>query len=312
MPMGGFMGSSLEEALQRTSLSDSNQMEMLTFRLTDRQLYGINVFKIIEILECPHKIDRIPQAHPAVKGALDFRSTPITAIDLSQAVGLPVKDFTDELAYVVICEYNQKLTAFIIQSPETLLTRNWKEIHKPEGISAPSIVAIAYADDNETILLLDIETVLASIVGIDNDLETESMKSATGKGQGQHVLVVDDSKSAIALLQTLLDRLGFTNTAVQSASQALEYLERGNTSVDLIISDIEMPGMDGFTFTRTVKDNQALKHHKIMLHSSMSNPSNRIKAEQAGADGFVAKFDPELLAKQIFELTGCSGNLSDN
>ena len=299
------MKSSLEEALQRTSLSHSNQMEMLTFRLTDRQLYGINVFKIIEILECPRKIDRMPHSHPAVKGALDFRGSPITAIDLSEAVGLPAMCFADELAYVVICEYNQRLTAFIIHAPETLLTRNWQDIHKPDGIRAPSLVAIAYADDNEAIMLLDIETVLATIVGIPVEL-AGGVADGVGKGTGKHVLVVDDSRTAIAMLQSILDRLGFTNTALQSADQALEYLGREGAGVDLIISDIEMPGMDGFTFTRQVRDTPDTKHHKILLHSSMSNPSNRIKAEQAGANDFVAKFDPNVLAERIFLLTGCT------
>ncbi len=297
------MASSLEEALQRSNLSHSNQMEMLTFRLTDGQLYGINVFKIIEILECPKRIDRMPHSHPAVKGALDFRGSPITAIDLSEAVGLQTKNFIDDLAYVVMCEYNQRLTAFIIHAPETLLTRNWADIQKPDGVRAASLVAIAYADDSEAIMLLDIENILASIVGIDVDISA-AVAEAAGSGAGKHVLVVDDSRTAILMLQSILDRLGFSNTAMTSADHALEYLGRENTKVDLIISDIEMPGMDGFTFTRTVRDSTAHKHLKILLHSSMSNPSNRIKAEQAGADDFVAKFDPDILAERIFCLTG--------
>jgi two-component system chemotaxis response regulator CheV len=298
------MSSSLEEALQRSKLSHSNQMEMLTFRLTDRQLYGINVFKIIEILECPRRIDRVPHAHPAAKGVLNFRGAPITAIDLSEAVGLATKDFVDELAYVIICEYNQRLTAFIIHTPETLLTRNWQDIHKPDGVNSPSLVAIAYADNDEAILLLDIETVLASVVGIEHDLESATIAKALGSGGNRHILIVDDSRTAIAMLQDVLDRLGLTATAMQSAQQALEYLEREEAHVDLVISDIEMPGMDGFTFTRTLRNNQKLKHHKVLLHSSMSNPSNRIKAEEAGSDDFVAKFDPNVLGDHIFKLLG--------
>jgi len=116
--------------------------------------------------------------------------------------------------------------------------------------------------------------------------------------------VVDDSRTAIAMLQSILDKLGFSSNAVQSADQALEYLERMGAHVDLIISDIEMPGMDGFTFTRTIRANETLKHHKVMLHSSMSNPSNRIKAEESGANDFVAKFDADILAERILNLLG--------
>ncbi len=301
------MKSSLEEAIQRTALSHSNQIEMLTFRLTDHQLYGINVFKIIEILECPRTIDRMPCSHPVVKGALDFRGSPIAALDLSEAVGLEPKNFRDELAYVIICEYNQRLTAFIIHAPESLLTRSWQDIHKPDGINSASLVAIAYADDNEAIMLLDIESILADVVGIDTNLSRDLIESDAGKGHGYHVLVVDDSRAALAMMQSVLDRLGFASTACSSAHSAIEYLAHPDKAIDLIISDIEMPGMDGFTFTRTVKDNPAYKDFKVLLHSSMSNPSNRLKAEQAGANDFVAKFDPDVLARKVFQLTGRVG-----
>jgi len=273
------MASSLDEALQRSKLSQSNQMEMLTFRLTDNQLYGINVFKIIEIIECPRRIDRVPNAHPAVKGVLDFRNKAVAVIDLSEAVGLPAKDFRNELAYIIICEYNRSLTAFVVHAPDTLLTRNWQDIHKPEGINAVSLVAIAYADNGEAILLLDIESILANVVGIDRDLSTTALTRIDGKGAGRHVLVVDDSRTAIMLLQSVLDKM-----------------------VDLVISDIEMPGIDGFTFTRTLREHGNYRDLKVILHSSMSNPSNQLKAEEAGANKFVAKFDPDSLSEEILSL----------
>jgi two-component system chemotaxis response regulator CheV len=276
-------------------------MEMLTFRLTDNQLYGINVFKIIEIIECPDRIDRMPHAHPAVKGALDFRGNALAVIDLSEAVGLASKDYQNELAYIIICEYNRTLTAFIIHAPDTLLTRNWHDIHKPEGVNALSLVAIA-RKSGEAIMLLDIESILADVVGIAHGLDSDAVNSAEGRGNGRHVLVVDDSRTAILMLQSVLDKMGFTNTAIMSADKALEFLEKEHSSVDLIISDIEMPGMDGFTFTRSLRDHDDFKHFKVILHSSMSNPSNQLKAEQAGADRFVAKFDPDTLSGEIFTL----------
>jgi two-component system chemotaxis response regulator CheV len=244
----------------------------------------------------------MPNSHRSVKGALDFRGNALAVIDLSEAVGLPAKEFRDELAYIIICEYNQSLTAFIVHSPDTLLTRSWGDIHKPEGVRSLSLVAIAYADSGEAIMLLDIESILAEIIGIERDLSSKAMKEAEGKGSGRHVLVVDDSRTAILLLQSVLDRLGFTCTALMSAPQALDYLEKEHNQVDLIISDIEMPGMDGFTFTRTIRENGDYKHLKVILHSSMSNPSNRTMAEQCGADRFVAKFDPDSLAGEIFSL----------
>ncbi|MBV5326793.1 MAG: chemotaxis protein CheV [Chlorobium sp.] len=302
------MSSSFDEAVQRTSLSMSNQMEMLIFRLTDNQFYGINVFKIIEILECPKKIDRVPHSHPAVRGVIDFRGKAIAAIDLSQAIGLSGKNFNDELAYLIICEYNQLLTAFIIESPESLMTRSWSDIHKPKGINAKSLVAIAYNDENEAVMLLDIETVLAEVVGLDGGIDVSSLGRDNRDWSSLHILLVDDSRTALLLLQSLLDKLGCRHTSMQTAAQALEFLNNSGLEnsplVDMVISDIEMPGMDGFTLTRTIRENPACRDLKIMLHSSMSNPTNQIKAKQSGANDFVAKFDPIFLSNRIAALCG--------
>ncbi len=302
------MSSAIDEAVQRTRLSMSNQMEMLIFRLTDKQLYGINVFKIIEIIECPKRIDRAPNSHPAIRGVIDFRGKAIAAIDLSQAVGLSSKNFNDELAYVIICEYNRQLTAFIIDSPETLLTRSWGDIHKPKGINAKSLVAIAYNDDNEAVMLLDIETILAEVVGLDEGMEVPSLGRGNLEWSSLHILLVDDSRTALLMLQSLLDKLGCRHNSLQSADQALDFLndclQKNLPLVDMVISDIEMPGMDGFTLARTIRENPAFHDLKIMLHSSMSNPTNQIKAKQAGANDFVAKFDPVFLSERIAALCG--------
>ena len=304
------MSTAIDEAVQRTNLSMSNQMEMLIFRLSDHQLYGINVFKIIEIIECPKKIDRVPHSHPSIKGVIDFRGKAIAAIDLSQAIGFASKNFNEEPAYLIVCEYNRQLTAFIIESPETLMTRSWGDIHKPKGVQAKCLVAIAYTDTNETVLLLDIETVLAEVVGLDQGIKTATLGRADLDWSSLHILLVDDSRTALLLLQSLLDELGCRHTSVQSADSALDFLDTVEKNSlpppDIIISDIEMPGMDGFTLTRTIRSNPAFQDIKIMLHSSMSNPTNQIKAKQVGANEFVAKFDPVFLSERIAALCGLS------
>jgi len=298
---------SLDEALKRTSLSRSNQMEMLTFRLSDNQIYGINVFKIIEILESPHRFDRMPHAHQAIKGAVDFRGKPIVTIDLSEALGMAPVPFEEQLAYLIICEYSQQLTAFIVSAPETLLTRGWDEIRKPDGIQARSLVAVAYSDSGETILLLDIEGILAEVVGFQTEV-TDDLADRGSHLKDRKILLVDDSRTALAMMQQTLTHLGFEHSSQSSAVQALAMIEernqRGEPPFNLIISDIEMPGMDGFTFTRSLRSMPSYAETKIILHSSMSNPTNRLKAEEADANDFVAKFDPNTLAKHVFEAMG--------
>ncbi|MEA3544685.1 MAG: chemotaxis protein [Thermodesulfobacteriota bacterium] len=299
----------LEDALQRSQLSSTNQMEMLTFRLTDGQLYGINVFKIMQLLECPQYINKIPQTHPAIKGIISFREHGINVIDISEAIGLQPIDYQNEFSYLVVCEYNKQLNAFLIQKPETLLTRGWDQISKPEGFNAPSIVAIAYADNDEMILLLDIETVLADIVGMDVEINQEIIANAETDCRGKRVMLVDDSSSAMMLMRETMKRLGVIVTEFDSAVKALAHLEEHLRSdsvpeFDLIISDIEMPGMDGFTLTRQLRTMSELSNTPIALHSSMSNPTNRTKAEEAGANEFIPKFNPNELSDLVVRLTG--------
>lgn len=296
----------LDEAFRRSTLSSSNQMEMLTFRLTDNQLYGINVFKIIQVLECPKQITKLPGAHPAIKGTLLFREHGVNVIDLAQAIGMDAVDYRHTLSYLVVCEYNNQLTAFLIQSPETLLTRGWDQINKPEGFNAPCVVAIAYADNEEMILILDIETILSEVVGANSDFSLRIDQKVAATLANKSVLLVDDSKSAMMLMKEAMTQLGIKHVEFDSAVKALHYLEEvePKATFDLIISDIEMPGMDGFTFTRRLRTLPLGKQVPVVLHSSMSNPTNRLKAEEAGANQFLPKFNPEELSELVIRLIG--------
>ncbi len=299
------MATAFDEAIKRTNLSRSNQMEMLTFRLSDNQLYGINVFKIIEIIESPHRFDRMPHSHPAVKGAVDFRGKPIAVIDLSEALQMPPIAFEQQLAYLIICEYSQQLNAFLIAAPETLLTRGWDEIHKPDGLNSESLVAVAYSDNAEAIMLLDIEGILVKIIGYNTDVD-KKLETYRKQAEKKRILLVDDSRTALTMMEQTLDQLGFEHSSHLSAVQALAILEseveKGEPAgYDMIISDIEMPGMDGFTFTRSLRSLPSYQKVRIILHSSMSNPSNRLKAEEAGADDFVAKFSPNTLSEHVLK-----------
>ncbi|MBW2187292.1 MAG: chemotaxis protein CheW, partial [Deltaproteobacteria bacterium] len=162
----------LDEAIRRSNLSNSNQMEMLTFRLSDNQLYGINVFKIIEIVECPDHLTRIPCSHPA----------------------LDIENVTDSHnnGYLIVCEYSRQLNAFLITQPEFLLTRGWDEIVKPEGFNAKALVAIAYTDTEEMVLLLDIEEILADVLSLESFIGQGVADDAKLRGVGKKVLLLDD------------------------------------------------------------------------------------------------------------------------
>lgn len=295
------------EIEQRSQLAFSNQMEMLVFMLSDNQMYAINVFKIIEVLECPSKITKVPYSHKSVKGTIDFRGNAVIVIDVAGFLGLIPQDYKNKLSYIIVCEYNNNMQGLLINNPDTLITKSWTEVRSPNTVLNNNgyLTAITYNDNDEMIQILDIEKMLVEIQGIDTELTEDVLEGVQNLKQCEHhVLVIDDSKAARVMIESVLRQLEFTYESFESASDAIKSLENVNNTKDkycMIICDIEMPGIDGFTFARMAKSLDHVKDTYILLHSSMSNPTNESKAQQAGADGFMAKFQPDKLAKKIVD-----------
>ncbi|MBF0342800.1 MAG: chemotaxis protein CheV [Nitrospirae bacterium] len=294
-----------KEVQQRTQLAFTNQMEMLLFYLSDDQVYGINVFKIIEVIECPSTVVKMPYSQHSVKGTIDFRGKAVIVIDIGEFLGMETQDFRNTLSYVIVCEYNNNIQGLIIKNPESLITRSWEEIKSPTGILSKSgyLTAIAYNDNNEMIQILDIEKILVEILGMETKVSDEFIQKASDSDLCKyHVLVVDDSKAARSLIESVLEQLNFSYESFSSATEALALLEsdpRAKNRFCMAICDIEMPGIDGFTFTRKVRSHPDLKDLYILLHSSMSNPTNMSKAKLVGANSFAAKFQPDALAAEV-------------
>lgn len=300
------MSDIFSEVEEKTSLAMTNQMEMLTFHLTDGQLYGINVFKVIEVLECPKRIIKMPNAHVAIKGAIDHRGKPINVIDLSEALGLEPVDYKNDLSYIIVCEYNNVTQGFLIRETDSLVQKNWNDIKSPSGLLGfqAYLTALAYTDDEQTIQILDIEKVLAEILDMSEELSEDMLEKVMESDYSDcHILGVDDSMTARTMLQSVFDKVGAKYKLMDSAVRAFEYLEglpdEEIAKIGLVVSDIEMPGMDGFTFARKIKKDPRLSGLYVMLHSSMSNKSNMLKAQQVGADDFLAKFNPDVIVEKI-------------
>lgn len=301
----------MAEVDQRTNLAFSNEMEMLTFFLTDGQLYGLNVFKIIEILECPRSITKMPRSEKSIKGAIDFRGRAISLIDLSEAMGLPPVDRSAGVSYVLVCEYSTTTQGFLIAEPNMLLHKKWDDIISPEGgiYDHSYLTAITY-HEGETIQILDVEKILVEIIGIEERVSDDLLERSRRVVKEEHrVLAVDDSKAARALIESALDQIGIRHTVVDNAEKAFEALVgslegEGADPFTLILSDIEMPVMDGFTFTRKVRAHPELKEIYLALHSSLSNKSNEHKAAQMGANAFIPKFQPDKIVGAILEQLG--------
>lgn len=301
------MNNFMEEIDKRTNLAFSNHMEMLTFDLTDQQKYGINVFKIIEVIETPKTVTKVPKTHPSVIGAVNFRGKLVIVIDISRAIGLQPLPFKETLSYVLVCEYSNSIQGFLVVQPNTLFNVSWEDVKKPVGPLKEAGYLTGLTYDNEVcIQILDVEKVLGEVIGID----VQVSDSVVGEGQDidfadMTVLVLDDSQAALTMVENALGQLGIPIVTFKEGAQAFAALENSRQQEGetfcLIISDIEMPGMDGFTFTRHVKAHPELSKIHLILHSSMSNEANFAKAKSVGADDFIPKFRPDEIARLVMK-----------
>lgn len=297
---------------QRTQLAGRNRLELLMFRLGGRQLYAINVFKVREVLQCP-KLSRIPKSHPVVRGISNIRGSTITIMDLSMAIGgPPIQDI--ENAFVIISEYNRSVQGFLVHEVDRIVNLNWKDMHAPpSGTSAGSsyLTAVTHIDD-KMIEVIDVERILSEVVGAKEHLSEEMKGKVEGTSESVRNLVLVSDDSIVARKQvckTLGNDMSLETVTAKNGQQALDILkgwaDNNDPKLDrlaMIISDIEMPEMDGYTFTTAVRADERLKDLYIILHTSMSGVFNQDMVDKVGADKFIAKFDPDLLAEAVLNV----------
>ncbi|MGN7610961.1 chemotaxis protein [Magnetococcales bacterium HHB-1] len=299
----------MDSVEQRTNLAFSNQMEMLTFFLLDNQLYSINVFKILSIIRNPGKFTRMPGSHPSIIGSITFQGKVVPVIDLSVRLELIDPNHQEMLNDIIICEYNNAVQGFLVKQRQALLTRSWKEIYDPRAGGLQEfgyLTAIAYDNTDVGIQILNVEDILNDMFDIDNTISEQITADSAQVTQQGLVMAVDDSKTARLMIQSILEQLNVKYIMEQNAVAALDTLrsmaKTGELSqLRLILSDIEMPDMDGFTFTRTVKKDPQLANIPLILHSSMSNTATQIKSEEVGSDDFLSKFNPDTLAETVLK-----------
>lgn len=293
---------------QRTQLAGRNRLELLMFRLSGSQLYGINVFKVREVLQCP-PLNNIPQAHGVVRGISHIRGQTITIMDLSMAIGGPPIENIDE-KFIIISEYNRTIQGFLVNEVDRIVNLNWKDIlPPPAGTVGQSYLTAVTHIDKQMVEVIDVERVLSEVMGSKESVQQEILDRIDGSMQEKNLIIIsDDSIVARKQVQRTIEEMGLESELCKDGFEALSLLkgwaEEGDERLDrvaLVISDIEMPDMDGYTFTTEVRANERLKHLYIILHTSMSGVFNQTMVDQVGANRFIAKFEPDLLAEAVIE-----------
>lgn len=309
------MASVLDSVNQRTQLVGQNRLELLLFRLGAKQLYGINVFKVKEVLQCP-PLHQIPQRHDVVRGVANIRGATIPIMDMNLAIGEPAVENIND-SFVIITEYNGSTQGFLVQAVERIVNTNWESIHPPpKGSGLENYLTAVTKLDDQLVEIIDVEKILAEVSPLDEAVSEGIIEDGISERViKRHILIADDSTIARKQIQRVVEQMGIQTTLKKDGREALDYLEGlvaegkdPNEELVLVISDIEMPEMDGYTFTAAVRANPKLKDLHIILHTSLSGVFNEAMVKKVGADDFLSKFNPDLLAQRlnnrIFELTG--------
>ncbi|MEF1164287.1 chemotaxis protein CheV [Vibrio parahaemolyticus] len=298
----------LDSVNQRTQLVGQNRLELLTFRLMGRQRYGINVFKVKEVLQCP-KLTSMPNLHPLVKGIAHIRGHTVSVIDLSLAIGgRPTTDI--DKCFVVIAEFNRTIQAFLVSSVERIINMHWEAIlPPPDGAGKAHYLTAVTNIDNELVEILDVEKILAEIAPVDETMDStigeEIAQAEQEKPIVRRILIADDSTVARKQVERAITSIGFEVVSVKDGKEAynklLEMAQEGSIydQISLVISDIEMPEMDGYTLTAEIRRNADLKDLYVILHSSLSGVFNQAMVERVGANTFIAKFNPDELGNAV-------------
>ncbi|MGJ8629901.1 MAG: chemotaxis protein CheV [Glaciecola sp.] len=300
------MSSILDSVNQRTQLVGQNRLELLLFRLNSRQRFGINVFKVREVLQCP-KLTRMPKLNSLVRGVAHIRGKTISVIDLSMATG-GKRIENVENSFIIISEYNRSVQGFLVGSVERIVNTNWDAIlPPPQGTGDASYLTAVTEIEDELIEILDVEKILNEISPLSTDVSDAVKENLSTVGnENKIIFIADDSSVARNQVKKALMNIGLEIEMAKNGKEALDRLkelaaETGNINdkVALLVSDIEMPEMDGYTLTAEIRNDPTLAKLKVVLHTSLSGVFNQAMVAKVGADDFLAKFQPDELATSV-------------
>ena len=284
--------------------SGTNELEIVEFSVSGN-IYGINVAKVREIIRFPDNVVPVPDSHPSIEGIAELRGKVVPIINLP--VHLGKSDEFDKLSsYVIVTEFNQASVGFCVDAVDTIRRLSWSQIESPTGVLASEdglVVSIVKFDDR-MVLLLDFEKISADInpaSAIQNtakrtDEKTEYCMDRSSKT----ILVAEDSKYILKIIVRKLEKAGYKVRTASNGLMAWEYLnsiiDDMDNHINILITDIEMPKMDGLHLVKKIKSHEKLKRLPCLVFSSLITEEMILKCKSVGADGQISKPEIEDLA----------------
>jgi len=301
----------------RTKLAGANKLEILLFTLgTDvstgrKETFGINVFKVREVMRIP-EITRAPDMPSAVEGMVSLRGVLVPVVDLAKYIGIS----TDAPpAIMIVTEYNGHTQGFLVGEVDTILRLDWAEMKVPPSMLTARmgglVTAVTELKDSRLVMMLDVEKILADTSQID-DSHLFSTLIPLDK-PNRTVLYADDSSVARKQVERTLEALNVKGISAINGRQGWEELQKIATQaeiagrpvsdyIQLVLTDVEMPEMDGYVLTKNVKSDPRFAGIPVLMHSSLSSDANRQLGLSVGVDEYVPKFEPHRLAEVLNRL----------
>lgn len=302
----------------RTKLAGTNKLEILMFTLGvdnrsgRRETYGINVFKVREVMRIP-SITKAPDMPASVEGMVSLRGTLVPVIDLAKYTNM----LTDtQPSIMIVTEYNGHTQGFLVEAVDTILRLDWASMRVPPDMLNAQlgglVVAVTELPDKRLVMMMDVEKVLSDTGNFSSDDLTFKQIKPSGLSN-KTVFFVDDSPVARKQISRTLDAMEVSYIAAVNGSKAWIELKKLADSADVshipvsdliqvILTDVEMPEMDGYMLTRKIKEDQRFSNIPVIMHSSLSSLSNQQLGKVVGVDEYVPKFEPQKLSQTLIRL----------
>jgi len=309
------------ELLPRILETGANELEIIDFRMyevlndsgeTYEWILGVNVAKVKEVIFKPHDIVKAPGLPKEAEGLAKIRGQMVPIVNLAK--WMKIREPKNAGKYVIVMEFLRETVGVVVHEATRIRRIRWADIKRPpksiDEKLGGKVIGVVEIEGEKLLLLLDFEGILdelgmIKIFGIEKI--DEELTSETGKKGKFRILILDDSPVARKIIRKILESDGHKVFEAQNGIEGLQMLHRwledaklsGRSITDyvqLIVSDIEMPGMDGLTFTRKVKEDPELSKIPVIINTSLSDQANIHKSEFVGADAHLVKFDaPDLI-----------------
>ncbi len=294
----------------------SNEMELVDFRILKQDgdkvyegIYGVNVSKVREIIKIPN-LTEIPGVPDYIEGIFDLRGVVIPVVNLAKWMNITVPREQKLKPRIIITEFSDILIGFIVHEAKRIRRISWKDIEPASFVSGmgtldkSQITGVTRIENDEVLLILDLESVVEELGLYKPRTDMESSEIMQLKGTA---LILDDSLVARKLVGDALKKMGLKVVEAQDGIEGMKKLEELHTiygdrltqELKIIISDVEMPQMDGFHFASNVKDDERFSSVPIVFNSSISDHFSELRGKEAGGEAYLTKFDAAIFYREI-------------